>query len=241
MAWAPFAVIATTLVFLAPRLLELAEQFSTPQVDGAVSAVSAVHEYRWPLAALTLGLLACDMARFLTHRHRAGLDAQIRQSTRHTPVKITVGYPPGITTLRSATITLSRGAIIRPKELGEFTTAVRASASRRTSKWTYTVVHDAQRDRIRITRTLIQPDLRSPRHKALANSLRDGPLKEPAVSVAALDGDVETAFKITFTPTLSSGARGFQKKVDEALAALAGEHESGRTWATDWFPPRATC
>ena len=46
-AWAPFAVIATTLAFLAPRLLELAEQFSTPQLD---SAVSAVHEYRWPLA-----------------------------------------------------------------------------------------------------------------------------------------------------------------------------------------------
>ncbi|OQM78032.1 FtsK/SpoIIIE domain-containing protein [Rhodococcus sp. 66b] len=232
-AWAPFAVIATTLAFLAPQLLELAEQFSTPQLD---SAVSAAHEYRWPLVALTLGLLACDIARFLTHRHRAGLDAQIRQSTRHTPVKITVGYPPGITTLRNATITLARGAIIRPKELDEFTTAVRASASRRTSKWTYTVVHDAHRDRIRITRTLTQPDLRSPRHKALANSLKDGPLKEPAVSVASLDGDVETAFKITFTPTLSSGARGFQKKVDEALAALAGEHESGRTWATDWFP-----
>ena len=204
-----------------------------PQVD---NAVSAVHQYRWPLAALTLGLLACDIARFLTHRHRAGPRRPNPASTRHTPVKITIGYPPGITTLRSATITLTRGAIIRPKEFDEFTTAVRASATRRTSKWTYTVVHDAHRDRIRITRTLTQPDLRSPRHKALANSLKDGPLKEPAVSVASLDSDVETAFKITFTPTLSSGARGFQKKVDEALAALAGEHESGRTWATDWFP-----
>ncbi len=36
------------------------------------------------------------------------------------PVKITIGYPPGITTLRSATITLTRGAIIRPKEFDEF-------------------------------------------------------------------------------------------------------------------------
>ena len=107
-AWAPFAVIATTLAFFAPRLLELAELVSNPQLD---YAVSAVHEYRWPLVALTVCLLACDIGRFLTHRHRAGLDAQLRQSTRHTPVKIIVGYPPGITTLRSATITLAGYAV----------------------------------------------------------------------------------------------------------------------------------
>jgi hypothetical protein len=35
---------------------------------------------------------------------------------------------------------------------------------------------------------------------------------------------------------MNSGARGFQAKVDEALASLAGVHESGRTWTTEWTP-----
>ncbi|ABG99737.1 possible DNA translocase (plasmid) [Rhodococcus jostii RHA1] len=121
--------------------------------------------------------------------------------------------------------------------MDEFTTAVRGAAGR-TGTYTHTVRHHAHRDLILIARTPVEPDTRSPRHKALQTALSAGTIfKEPAVTVASRDEDgVETGYKITFTPSLNSGARGFQTKVDEALAALAGHHESGRTWATEWTP-----
>ena len=37
---------------------------------------------------------------------------------------------------------------------------------------------------------------------------------------------------------MNTGSSGFQMKVEEALASLAGEHESGRNWTTDWYPSK---
>ncbi|NMM90372.1 AAA family ATPase [Rhodococcus sp. SRB_17] len=233
-AFAPFAVIATAFAFYALRLVELTGQ--APESQGSTAAAS-IHGYRWLLLLVATAWIALDIVQFVSHRHRVRLDAHVRQATRHLPVKITVGFPPGISALRRATIKLPRGAIIRPKEMDELTSAIRSSASRRTEKWTHVIAHEAHRDQIVITRKEVAPDTRSARHKALDKALKDGPLKDPVVTVDSYDGNgIETAFKITFTPSLNSGARAFQKKVDEALAALAGDHESGRTWATDWSP-----
>ena len=232
--FAPVAVAAAALAFHAPQLADTA---ITDTVDQARQLITTVHGYRWPLGALAAGWSVLDIVRWRGHRQRLALEAQLRQTTRHLPVKVTVAFPPGIGALRSAKIRLPRGAIIRPKEMDEFTTAVRGAAAR-TGTHTYTVRHHAHRDLILITRTPIEPDTRSPRHKALQTALSAGTIfKEPNVTVHSCDEDgIETGYKITFTPSLNSGARGFQAKVDEALAALAGDHESGRTWATAWTP-----
>ncbi|MFD6058247.1 FtsK/SpoIIIE domain-containing protein [Rhodococcus wratislaviensis] len=231
---APVAVATAALAFYAPHLADTA---LTDTVDQVGQLITTIHGYRWPLAALAATWSVLDIVRWRGHRQRLALEAQIRQTTKHLPVKVTVAFPPGIGGLRSAKIRLPRGAIIRPKEMDELTTAVRGAASR-TGTYTYTVRHHAHRDLILISRTLIEPDTRSPRHKALQTALSAGTIfKEPAVTVDSCDEDgIETGYKITFTPSLNSGARGFQTKVDEALAALAGDHESGRTWAIAWAP-----
>ncbi|WP_016880501.1 MULTISPECIES: FtsK/SpoIIIE domain-containing protein [unclassified Rhodococcus (in: high G+C Gram-positive bacteria)] len=232
--FAPITVASAALAFYAPQLADTA---LTDTVDQAGQFITTVHGYRWPLAVLASAWSVLDILRWHGHRQRRALESQLRQTTRHLPVKVTVAFPPGICSLRSAKIRLPRGAIIRPKEMDEFTTAVRGAAGR-TGTYTHTVRHHAHRDLILIARTPVEPDTRSPRHKALQTALSAGTIfKEPAVTVASRDEDgVETGYKITFTPSLNSGARGFQTKVDEALAALAGHHESGRTWATEWTP-----
>lgn len=126
-AIAPFIIIATAFAFYAPRIVELTGQ--APESQGAIAAVT-IHGYRWLLLLATLALIAFDVVRFISHRHRVRLDAHVRQATRHLPVKVTVGFPPGISALRSAKIKLPCGAIIRPKEMDEFTSAVRASVNR---------------------------------------------------------------------------------------------------------------
>ena len=231
---APVAVASAALAFYAPHLADTA---LTNAVDQAGQLITTLHSYRWPLAVLAAAWIAVDILRWRGHQQSLVLEAQLRQTTRHLPIKVTVPFPPGIGALRSAKIRLPRGAIVRPKEMDEFTTAVRGAAGR-TGTHTYTVRHLAHRDLILITRTPIEPDTRSPRHKALQTALSAGTIfKEPAVTVDSCDDDgIEIGYKITFTPSLNSGARGFQTKVDEALAALAGHHESGRTWATEWTP-----
>ncbi|NRI64849.1 AAA family ATPase [Rhodococcus sp. MS16] len=233
-AIAPLIVIATAFAFYVPRLVELTGQ--APESQGAIAAAS-IHGYRWLLLLATLALIAFDVVRFISHRHRVRLDAHVRQATRHLPVKVTVGFPPGIGALRNAKIKLPRGAIIRPKEMDEFTSAVRASVNRRSGKWTHMVAHQAHRDQIVITRKQVEPDTRSDRHRVLEQVLVGGPLKDAAVTVDSYDEDgSETGYKITYSQSMSSGVHGFQRKIDEALTSLAGTHESGRTWATQWFP-----
>ncbi|WP_213578466.1 FtsK/SpoIIIE domain-containing protein [Rhodococcus sp. USK13] len=232
--FAPIPVAAAGLAFYAP---ELSDTPAVNTVNGASEILATLHDYSLPLALVGVAWSAVDVVRFRGRRYRVMLDAQVRQTTRHEPVKVTVPFLPGVGALRGARIKLPRGAIIRPKEMDEFTAAVRGSAGGRTGKYTYTVRHEAHRDQILITRTLVEADTRSARHKALEMALKDGPLKEPVVTVDTHDEDgAETGYMITFTPSLNSGSRGFQTKVEEALASLAGEHESGRTWAIQWTP-----
>jgi hypothetical protein len=196
---APVAVASAALAFYAPQLADTA---LTDAVDQAGQLITTLHSYRWPLAVLAAAWIAVDILRWRGHRQGLALEAQLRQTTRHLPVKVTVAFPPGIGALRSAKIGLPRGAIIRPKEMDEFTTAVRGAAGR-TGTHTYTVRHHAHRDLILITRTPIEPDTRSPRHKARQTALSAGTIfKEPAVTVDACDDDgIEIGYKITFTPS----------------------------------------
>ncbi len=232
-------VFVATLIFAAPQVIEVADADGSGHAIATEGArfVDTIAGFRWVVLLAAFAFVLCDVVRYVSHRQRVGLDSQVRQATRHLPTKISVGFPPGIAAVRSAKIKLPRGAIIRPKELDELTSAVRASASRRSDKWTHLVTHEAHKDQIIITRKETEPDTRSARHKALEQALKDGPLKDPVVTVDCYDeSGVEIGFKIAFTPSLSSGSHGFQKKVEEALASLAGVHESGRTWATEWSP-----
>ena len=218
-------VFVATLIFAAPQVIEVADADGSGHAIATEGArfVDTIAGFRWVVLLAAFAFVLCDVVRYVSHRQRVGLDSQVRQATRHLPTKISVGFPPGIAAVRSAKIKLPRGAIIRPKELDELTSAVRASASRRSDKWTHLVTHEAHKDQIIITRKETEPDTRSARHKALEQALKDGPLKDPVVTVDCYDeSGVEIGFKIAFTPSLSSGSHGFQKKVEEALASLAG-------------------
>ncbi|EME56006.1 putative FtsK/SpoIIIE family protein [Rhodococcus ruber BKS 20-38] len=226
-------VVAAALATSAPHLAATLARF-----EFAASALTTLHTYRWLLLAAAAATLTLDAYRFAAHRHRVTLDAHLRQITRHQPLRITVGFPTHWRTVRRATIRLPRGAVVRPKELDEFTTAVRATVGRSPAGYTTTVRHQAHRDRLLIARSPVPPETRSPRHLALQSALDATTIfKNPTVTVASTDNHgVETGYKITFTPSMNSGATNFQTKVDEALAALAGEHESGRNWTTVWTP-----
>ncbi|WP_345353357.1 FtsK/SpoIIIE domain-containing protein [Rhodococcus olei] len=231
----PFAAAGAALAVYAPQLAITAG--GSPEL---VSAADTLHAYQWPLIAAAAGLAACDVARYRIHLHRQVLDAHVRQTTGKAPRKITVAFPSGLRTIRRATIKLPRGTVIQPKELEKFTVAVRNTLGRGTTAWELKVRHEAHRDRILVTRETIEPDTRSPRHKALQAALGDTAIfKDPKVTVAAQDeAGVETGYRISFEKSMNAGAKGFQIKVDEALASLAGAHESGRNWTTDWYPDK---
>lgn len=97
-----------------------------------------------------------------------------------------------------------------------------------------TVHHEVHRDQLILSRKLIETGKRSPL-STLEKVVRDSPLKDPKVSVVDHDEDgAETAYRIDFEPTLNTGAAAFQSRVEEALANLAGKHDSGRHWVTEW-------
>ncbi len=88
-----------------------------------------------------------------------------------------------------------------------------------------TVRHDAHRDRLVLTRTSIAPDTRSERQKALQDALDAASIfsDPPKVTVETIDENgIETGYRITFDKSMNTGSPGFQMKVEEALASLAG-------------------
>lgn len=228
----PIAVAGAAAAVYAPRLL--------PAVDGnetATDLLTQLHGYQWPLLAVAAALCTVDVSRYRAHKSTQMLESVVRQTTGHLPRKVIVSLAPGRRAIRRATITLHPGTVIRPKAFDELTRAIEEACPGR-GKWEVRVKHEAHKNRILITRAEIIPDTRSPRHKALQAALDAGAnLKDAKVTVDSVDEyGVETGFKITFEPSMNSGARGFQAKVDEALASLAGVHESGRTWTTEWTP-----
>ncbi|MDF3313787.1 FtsK/SpoIIIE domain-containing protein, partial [Rhodococcus sp. T2V] len=103
-----------------------------------------------------------------------------------------------------------------------------------------TVRHVAHRDRIVITRESITPDTRSIRQRTLQSALDAASMfTDPRVSVESVDeAGIEIGYRIAFEKSMNAGVEGFQLKVEEALVSLAGPHESGRNWTTDWYPER---
>ncbi len=167
------------------------------------------------------------------------LESMVRQSTGHLPTKVTVTFPSGWRTIRRAVIKMPRGTVVRPKQFEELSRAIE-SAFGGSAAAEIKVRHDARRDRIVVTREQIAPDTRSERHKVLQDALDDASIfKNPNVSVDTIDEDgIETGYRVGFDKSMNAGAPGFQMKVDEALASLAGPHESGRSWTTDWHPDK---
>ncbi|MFD6356723.1 FtsK/SpoIIIE domain-containing protein [Nocardia tengchongensis] len=255
----PFAAAASWCAVAPPAMLT-AQAANTPAL---AEALARLHEHQWQVIPATAALIGWDISRFLSRRTRMILAAHTRQATRHEPERVSVSFPPGLMVTRRATVKLPTGSIIRPKEYEEFSTAVGKSlvrqtkisratrrlllawlakrypnlAQRRSGDWTITVSHDAGKDLLVVTRKLTGADTRSPRLKSLEKVIADGPLKDPTIAVETRDDDgTETGYRIGFTPTLNTGSTAFQKKIEEALAALAGEHESGRNWVTRWKP-----
>lgn len=176
--------------------------------------------------------------------------------------RVSVSFPPGAFALRRATVKLAPATIIRPREYDELTSAVKKSAllshgrmtlavrrlvleklakrfttlEGRSKGWTLALHHEAHRDRLVVRRSLVARRTKSA-IPTLDRVVRDSPLKDPTVAVESRDGDgIETGYRITFTPTLNTGAKAFQSRVEESLATLAGKHVSGRQWVTEWHP-----
>ncbi|MFF2027583.1 FtsK/SpoIIIE domain-containing protein, partial [Streptomyces sp. NPDC058171] len=181
--------------------------------------LAKLHGYRVLLVAAAALLVIVDVVRHRMHRWSQMLESVVRQATGHLPTKIVVSFSPGWRVIRRARITLHRGTVIRPKQFEELSRTIEA-AFPATAQSETKVRHVAHRDRIVITRESITPDTRSARQRTLQSALDAASMfTDPRVS-------------------MNAGARGFQLKVEEALASLAGQHESGRNWTTDWYPDK---
>ncbi|MCD2114384.1 AAA family ATPase [Rhodococcus rhodochrous] len=232
--FSPFTAVPAAAAFSSPHFIA-----SVADNAAALDALTQLHDCRWPLAVATAPLIGLDLARHRARRWSQMLESMVRQSTGHLPTKVTVPLSAGRRTMRRATIKLPRGAVIRPKQFEEFSRAVE-SAFGGSDSWAMTVRHDAHRDRLVLTRTSIAPDTRSERQKALQDALDAASIfSDPKVTVETIDENgIETGYRITFDKSMNTGSPGFQMKVEEALASLAGEHESGRNWTTDWYPSK---
>ncbi|MFD9665875.1 type IV secretory system conjugative DNA transfer family protein [Rhodococcus sp. NPDC059968] len=230
----PIAVAAAGVAVYSPLLLSAAADTET-----VVEVLTTLHGYRVLLVAAAALLVIVDVLRHRTHRWSQMLESVVRQATGHLPKKVAVSFPSGWRVIRRARITLHRGTVIRPKQFEELSRAVEA-AFPATAQSETKVRHVAHRDRIVITRESITPDTRSARQRTLQSALDDTSIfTGPKVTVETVDeAGIETGYRIAFEKSMNAGAKGFQVKVDEALASLAGQHESGRNWTTDWYPER---
>lgn len=231
----PFFAALAALAYVVP---DLAAQLQLPaETFAQIAAVlDRPHSVTGALFALTIVAAVLDTGRFHSHRHRVTVAAQLRQTTGHGALAVRVPMLSRRSAVKSARIKLPVGAVIRPKQMDEFTAAVANSV--RGSKWTMNISHEAHKNRLMIARALTVADQRSGRHKALAGSLEGASiLKDAKVSVHSYGDDgVETGYRIGFTPNLNSGSGAFQYRVNEALIAIAGEHESGQNWDVQWSP-----
>ncbi|MEV8194940.1 MULTISPECIES: type IV secretory system conjugative DNA transfer family protein [Rhodococcus] len=227
----PFTAVPAAAAFASSHLIA-----SAAGNQAAIDVLTQLHDHRWPLTVVTAPLVGLDVSRHRARRWAQMLDAMVQQSTGHTPTKISVPLPMSGHVMRRATIRLPRGAVIRPKQFEQFSHAVESAFG--DEWWAMTVRHDAHRDRLVLTRTAIAPDTRSERQKVLQDALDAASIfKSPKVSVDTLDEEgIETGYRIAFAKSMNAGAPAFQAKVDEALASLAGPHESGRHWTCDWYP-----
>lgn len=231
--FSPFVVVLTLIAVFGPRIV------TTFGNQAIMDAADSLHDYQGALLAVSVAALSYDLVRYRTHKWTQMLESVVRQSAGHLPKKVTISFPPGFRSVRRATIKLQRGTVIRPKQFEEVSRAVGAIFPG-TETTEVKVRHDAHRDRIVLMRAAIKPDTRSERHRVLQSALDDASIfKEPKVTVSAHSQDgVEVGYMVAFEKSMNAGAKGFQLKVEEALASLAGEHESGRNWTVDWYPDK---
>ncbi|WP_075836333.1 MULTISPECIES: FtsK/SpoIIIE domain-containing protein [unclassified Rhodococcus (in: high G+C Gram-positive bacteria)] len=230
----PIIVVAAGIAVYSPRIMAAAAGNAT-----VVDVLADFHSYRGLLVVVAVAFIAVDVLRYRTRKWSQVLESVVRQGSGHLPKKTTVGFPSGWRVIRRATIKMQRGAVIRPKQFEELSRAIEA-AFPGNDKWEVKVRHEAQHDRIVVARKVITPDTRSDRQKVLQSALDDTSIfKGPKVTVSARDQDgVETGYRISFEKSMNAGAKGFQMKVEEALTSLAGQHESGRNWTSDWYPDK---
>lgn len=232
----PVSPFFAALAALAYAAQDFATKLPAENWAQVAAVFDRLHSAAGLLIVLALVAVAVDTGRFHSHRHRVTVAAQLRQTTGHRALGVRVPMLSRRSAVKSARIKLPVGAVIRPKQMDEFTAAVANSV--RGSTWTMNVSHEAHKDRLMIARALTVADQRSVRHKALAGSLEGASiLKDAKVSVYSYGDDgVETGYRIGFTPNLNSGSGAFQFRVNEALIAIAGEHESGQNWDVQWAP-----
>ncbi|MGW4336772.1 type IV secretory system conjugative DNA transfer family protein [Rhodococcus koreensis] len=230
----PIVVAAASVAVYSPRLMSMVAGNET-----VAEVLTTLHDCRALLVTAAALLVIVDVLRHRRHRWSQMLESMVRQGTGHLPKKVAVSFPPGWRVIRHATVTLHRGTIIRPKQFEEVSRAIEAAFPATIQSET-TVRHVAHRDRIVITRESITPDTRSVRQRTLQSALDAASMfTDPRVSVESVDeAGIETGYRIRFEKSMNAGARGFQFKVEEALVSLAGPHESGRNWTTDWYPER---
>lgn len=229
----PFVAALAGIAYLAP---DLGEKLPQENLAHTVAVLDSLHSILGLLIALTAATAVLDIGRFYSHRHRITVAAQLRQTTGHTTLAVRVPMLSRRSAVKSARLKLPVGAVIRPKQMDEFRSAVANGVSGGT--WTMNISHEAHKNRLLITRALTVADQRSVRHKALAGAL-DGAtfLKDTTVSVHSRSDDgIETGYRIGFTPNLNSGSQAFQYRVNEALISIAGAHESGQNWDVQWSP-----
>jgi len=229
----PIVGVAAIAGVCAPRIAA-----SAASGNGTVLEVlSTLYSYHLLLVVAAIAFVAVDVLRYRSHRWSRTLESLVRQGTWQLPKRVTVSFPTGWRVIRRATITMYRGTVIRPKQYEELSRAIKAAFPGNT-RWEIKVRHDAHRDRIIVTREAIIPDTRSDRQKALQGALDAASMfTDPKVTVETRDsGGIETGYRIAFARAMNAGVRGFQLKVEEALASLAGPHESGRNWTSDWYP-----
>ncbi|MEU6562549.1 FtsK/SpoIIIE domain-containing protein [Nocardia nova] len=258
----PVSLLVAAVAVLAIRGPALAPTVAD-RAPALADAVGRLHDFRFLIIAAVVVVAGTDLARHLARRYRILLGSLVQQTLRQAPrdpVRVSVKFPPGLFAVRRATVALPPATIIRPREFDELCSAVKKSGLLRQGRaaltvrrvifdvlakrfsrlegrskgWTLTVRHEPHRDRLVVTRSLIARRTRSAL-STLDRVVRDSPLKDPVVSVESRDDDgVETGYRIAFTPTLNTGAKAFQSRVEESLATLAGAHVSGRQWVTEW-------
>lgn len=231
------------------------------RIPALAHVLMRMHQQRALIIAAAVVIVVVDAARYRGHRYRVLLAALVSQALRTVePERVTVFFPPGLYAVRRASVRLPPGTIIRPREFDELTSATSKSGLRgqgqvsvavrrvlldvaarwfprlegRSRGWRLSIRHEAHRDRLVVTRSLVAQRRRSAM-STLEAVVRDSPLKDPVVTVDSRDEDgVETGYRIAFRPTLNTGAKAFQDRVEESLATLAGTHTSGRQWVTEW-------
>ncbi len=86
----PLTAVPAAAAFYSPNLIA-----SAAGNAAVVEALTQLHDYRWPLAAVTVPLIAVDACRHRARRWSQMLESMVRQSTGHLPRRSPSRSPAG--------------------------------------------------------------------------------------------------------------------------------------------------